>query len=546
VTLRMFGADQRGNFTLLFALAFVVAIGAAAVGVDSASLYYERRQVQASVDLAAMTAAGNPAEAQRLAQLVMVDAGLLPPDSTTGLTVVTGRYFADVHRPIEQRFTPGATPVNAVQVSFEKPGTLYFGRSFTSSPQIGATALAAFTPEVSFGLGTRLASLNQGVANRLLTALLGTNVSLSVMDYNALASARVDALSFLGALGQQLDIETGSYVDILNMRARSGQIAAALADVTTGPVHQVLNVLSNGGRGTQVLVGKLVNLGVLGSRELGSGSSAGVSLSALEVIMAAARLSDGQKQVTLDLVPNVPNLTALQVALAIGEAPQGSGWTRIGERGATVRSSQLRLRILAQLLGGDVLLRAGVRVPILLDVAHAEAQVSSITCPTAENRNGSAVIAVRPGVLKLSLGEASDEQLRNFGQPLYPGRVKLIDVLLLKVSGAAQVEIAQNDSVMLSFSSQEIGAGATKTARTRTMVTSLMTSLFNSLDIRVDVGPLLVPLTLLEGTVRALITPLGPTLDLTLAGVFSALGLGLGEADVKVFGVRCTAPALVR
>jgi len=262
--------------------------------------------------------------------------------------------------------------------------------------------------------------------------------------------------------------------------------------------------------------------------------------------MAAARLSDGQKQVTLDLVPNVPNLTALQVALAIGEAPQGSGWTRIGERGATVRSSQLRLRILAQLLGGDVLLRAGVRVPILLDVAHAEAQVSSITCPTAENRNGSAVIAVRPGVLKLSLGEASDEQLRNFGQPLYPGRVKLIDVLLLKVSGAAQVEIAQNDSVMLSFSSQEIGAGATKTARTRTMVTSLMTSLFNSLDIRVDVGPLLVPLTLLEGTVRALITPLGPTLDLTLAGVFSALGLGLGEADVKVFGVRCTAPALVR
>lgn len=546
MTIRRFWADQRGNFALLFAMAFVVSIGAAAVAVDSASLYYERRAVQASVDLAAMTAAGNPAEAQRLAQLVMVDAGMLPADSRAGLSVVTGRYLADVHRPIEQRFTPGATPINAVQVSFEKPGTLYFGRAFTTSPQIAATALAAFTPEVSFALGTRLASLNQGVANGLLSALLGTNVSLSVMDYNALAGARVDALRFLGALGQQLDIEAGSYVDVLNMRARSGQIAAALADITTGPVHQVLNVLSNGGRGTEVPVGKILDMGILGSRELGGGSSAGVSLSALEVLMAAARLSDGQKQVGLNLGANVPNLTSLRLDLAIGEVPQGSGWARVGERGATVRSSQLRLKIVAQLLGGAVLLNAGVRVPILLEVAHAEAQVSAISCPTADNRSGSAVIAVRPGVLKLTLGDASDEQLRNFGQPLYPARAKLIDVLLLKVSGAAQVEVAQTDSIMLNFSSQEIGAGATKTARTRTMVTSLMTSLFNSLDLRIDVGPLLVPLTLLEGAVRALITPLGPTLDMTLAGVFSTLGLGLGEADVKVFGVRCTAPALVR
>ena len=50
---------------------------------------------------------------------------------------------------------------------------------------------------------------------------------------------------------------------------------------------------------------------------------------------------------------------------------------------------------------------------------------------------------------------------------------------------------------------------------------------------------------LIKSTLRALLMTLAPTLDLTISGIFSALGLGVGEADVRVYGVRCGGAVLV-
>jgi uncharacterized membrane protein len=49
------------------------------------------------------------------------------------------------------------------------------------------------------------------------------------------------------------------------------------------------------------------------------------------------------------------------------------------------------------------------------------------------------------------------------------------------------------------------------------------------------IGPLL----------EALLAPLAPTLDLTISTLLETLGLSLGEADVQVYGVRCTHAVLV-
>lgn len=540
-----FRRDERGNMAILFAFGFTVSAVVSAVAVDAASLYHERRLLQAGVDLAAISAAADPSRATEIAQSVLAGARLLAPASTDGLSVVTGRYDPGI-ADIAGRFIPGATPANAVAVRLERQGTLHFAGHFAPVPLIDAGGIASVTPEVSFSLGSRLASLNGGLANAVLSGLLGTSVALTVADYAALAGARVDALSFLDALGQQLAVTSGTYDDLLSMSADAGAIAAALAELTAGPARTALQTLAGGGAGHTVPLADFVSLGRLGGLQLGSGGAVDLSLSALEILSAAAAMADGDRQVSLNLGAGVPGLVSLGLDLSIGEPPQGGGWFAVGPAGTVVRTAQLRLRLRAQLLGGPILLGAGVNLPLWLDLAHAEAQVVSASCPSPLAPHGSATIAVRPGAARLGLGVLSDAALQDFGLPPPQVPVHLVNVLLLKITGTAHVELAQTTPILLDFSSAEIGAGTLKTARTETLVSSLVGTLLGDLDLTVSVlGIGLASPAVIAQTLRNLLAPLAPTLDLTIAGTLGALGLGVGEADVRVYGVRCDHAVLV-
>lgn len=543
--LRRFLTDQRGNMAILFAVGFAVSAMVSAVAVDAAALYHERRGMQAAVDVAALQAARDPARAEAIVRAALTEAGQLDPDAD--LEVSVGQYRADEALLPQDRFVAGAANANAVSVRLRRLGALHFAASFTGSPMLGVQSLAMVTPEVSFSVGSRLASLNGGLANAILSRLLGTTVSLSVMDYHGLADARVDALAFLDALAQQVHLEAGTYDQLLAMEATTGDIAEALATLTSGATRTALNTLALGGAGNRVQLGKLVAPGRLGELALGSSDAvADLDLSVLEILTATAALADGDRQVSLNLGAAVPGLASLKLDLALGEPPQGGGWFAIGPAGAVVRTSQLRLRLLAQLLGGAVLGGAGVRLPVWLDLAHSEAQVASATCPGPQASNGTARIAVRPGVFRLAIGDLSDAGLTSFGTPPNVQPVRLVDALLLRITGSALAEMAQTGPVTLDFSSGDIGSGLVRTARTHTPVSSLFGSLFGKLGLTVSVlGLGLSSPTVIAESLRLLLAPLAPTLDLTLDGVLSTLGLGLGEADVQVYGVRCSSAVLV-
>jgi uncharacterized membrane protein len=140
----------------------------------------------------------------------------------------------------------------------------------------------------------------------------------------------------------------------------------------------------------------------------------------------------------------------------------------------------------------------------------------------------------------------SDASLADFGVPPSAAPVRLIDNLLLRVTGAAMVELAQTSPVRLDFSSADIAAGTMRTARTETLVASLSAALLDRVDLTVNVlGLGLSPPHLIAQAVRSLLVPLAPQLDNTLNATLSALGIGLGEADVRVYGVRCDRSVLV-
>lgn len=539
-----FFRDSSGNMAVLFATAFSLSGVIGAIAVDAAALYHERRVIQSTVDLAALSAARNPGRAGEIAAEVLTQAGFA---DQAGLVVTVGRFEADATRAPEDRFVPGRTPANAVKVQFERPGTLHFAASFTQSPMIGATGLATVTPEVSFSLGSRLASLNGGIANALLSTLLGTTVSLSVVDYNGLASARVDALSFLDALALEMGLNAGSYNEILSSEAYAGDIAAALASLVTGAEKAALTTLANAGQGSRVPLGKLFDLGRYGSLGLDSaGAALNARVSALEVLSAAAALADGDKQVWLSLGGHLPGIAALSVELAIGEPPQGGAWFAVGPVDTVIRTAQVRLRVDAQFLGGLVLQGAVIRLPLWLDLAHAEARVAGASCPDRDHPNGTAEIAVLPGALELAIGQVTNAQMRDFGATLPVTPVRILDALLLRISAAAHVEVAQTTPVLLAFSSGDIGTARLKTAKTTTLVTSLGQSLLANLKLEISVlGLGLSPLNVIANALKAAITPIAAPLDSIVNTLLTTLGLGIGEADVRVYGVRCLNPVLV-
>ncbi|MBO9590391.1 TadG family pilus assembly protein [Devosia sp.] len=536
--------DRSGNMAVLFATAFSLSGVIGAIAVDAAALYHERRVIQSTVDLAAISAARNPERAEEIAADVLTQAGFV---DQAGLVVTVGRFDADATRAPEDRFVPNGSPANAVKVQFERPGTLHFAASFTQSPMVGATGLATVTPEVSFSLGSRLASLNGGIANALLGTLLGTTVSLSVADYNGLASVRVDALSFLNALALEVGLEAGSYDELLATKAYAGDIAAALASLVTGAQKTALTTLANAGNGNSVPLGKLFDLGRYGSLALDSaGSVLNARLSALEILSAAAALADGDKQIWLSLGGNLPGIAALSVELSIGEPPQGGGWFAIGPVDTVIRTAQVRLRIDAQFLGGLVLQGAVIRLPLWLDLAHAEARVAGATCPDRDHPNGTAHIAVLPGALELAVGKVTNAQMRDFGAALPVTPVRILDALLLQISASAHVEVAQTTPVMLEFSSSDIGAARLKTAKTTTLVSSLGQSLLGDLKLEISVlGLGLSPLNVIANALKTAITPIAAPLDSIVNTLLTTLGLGIGEADVRVYGVRCLNPVLV-
>lgn len=536
--------DRSGNMAVLFATAFSLSGVIGAIAVDAAALYHERRMIQSAVDLAAISAARSPDRAEEIVAAVLTEAGFA---DQAGLAVTVGRFEADASRAPGDRFVPNLTPANAVKVQFERPGTLHFAASFTQSPMIGASGLATVTPEVSFSLGSRLASLNGGIANALLSTLLGTSVSLSVMDYNGLAAARVDALSFLDALALEMGINAGSYDDILAADAYAGDIAAALASLVTGAEKTALNTLALAGSGSRVPLGKLFDLGRYGSLALDSaGSVVNAQLSALEILSAAAALADGDKQIWLSLGGKLPGIAALSVELSIGEPPQGGGWFAIGPVDTVIRTAQLRLRIDAQFLGGLVLQSALISLPLWLDLAHAEARVAGATCPDRDHPNGTAEIAVLPGALELAVGKVTNAQMRDFGAPLPVTPVRILYALLLDISASAHVEVAQTTPVLLEFSSSDIGTARLKTAKTSTVVSSLGQSLLAGLKLEITVlGLGLAPLNVLANALKTAITPIAAPLDSIVNTLLTTLGLGVGEADVRVYGVRCLSPVLV-
>lgn len=544
------GGDRRGGVSMIVALAAAMLLASAAVGIDLGSIYLESRKLQGVADLAALAAANDIDKARTAAEATVAANGL---GSNVTVELELGSYTPDASIPAARRFVVTNVNPSAARVRLRSQARLAFGAFVLGKPSVAISRVgaAAQTQLASFSIGSRLASLNGGVANALLSGLTGSNVSLSVMDYNALASADVDLLRYVPALATRMDMKAATFDQVLDSKVSAPTALNALADVltTNGKTREAgsIRTLAAASVGVPDLkLSHLLDLGVYGDQDRVTDSSrATIALSSLDLARALLLTGQEGRQVALDLSAGAPGLLDAGAWLAIGERPNNSPWLSVtSDKNVILRTAQTRLYIELEAtpLGAAGLGFTRVRLPVLVELAEGRAKLDAISC--ASNQVS---IAASPGIGRLAIGEIDENKLNNFKKALSIDPARFVAVPLLSVSGKADVNIGGEAWRTLTFTQSDISGGVIRTASTRDTTAATLSSLIGATDLTVSLAGFgLSPLTggiktSVGNTLGALATPL----DATLNSLTDLLGVRLGELDVRVNGLRCRDAALV-
>jgi uncharacterized membrane protein len=550
---RSFLRDQRGAVAIVTAAAGVTVVGMTALAVDVGAIFLQSRQLQGIADLAAISGANELDNASSAVStttnLNAWRSGAIKAKTTVG----TYRPAAGV-APTDRFSTGGPTP-NAVRVKLEAPATVYFARIFThkSYITISRTATAARPELASFEIGSRLAALRGGVANAALSALTGSSVSLTVMDYNALVTADVDLLGYMKALQTHAHLEGASFDKALaaeiNNREALNVLADTLASGGNVSAAAALRKVATAANQDPAQLQKLFDLGPYGAFDrLNETGGSEVRVNALDIANALLMLSKEGRQVKLDVTAAAPGLASADAWLAIGERPNQSPWLAIDDDGGvTVRTAQARLyletKIAPGLLGASGV--ANVRLPLLVELASAEARLSDIDCKSARAAR-SATLDVRPSLGRAAIADIDVTKLNDFKTTLTESPAVLAQILLIKIKGQAGVDIGGHQWQSVKFTQAEIDARTVRTVQTNDIAEATVTSLLGDLNVTISpLGGLGLGKNAILAALSGVLSGATPAIDNVLIGITDILGLHLGEADVRVNGLRCKPAVLV-
>ena len=573
--LKNFARNQKGGAAILFAISATVVIGFGAMAVDVGNFFYEKRKLQTANDLAALAAASDLPRAQAAAQASTTQNGF--PGSTIQL-LQPGIYTPDPNKAPNARFVPSSvTAANAVRIDMRTTTPLLLGRVLSSSTttpapgtvplQAGNTTVASFSSgdvpigssavafqdaQASFAVGSRLLKLDGGLLNGLLGGLLGGGVSLTVMDYDALVKARVDLFDFSKRLATRLNLTAATYDDVLKADAKLGDVLAAVVDASrdhdtrSGTATAALGRLAAASAsGLPVKLSSLISFGPAGDKPLSGPKPLAASLSALDIVSAVAQIANGRRQIDVGLNLNLPGVAAVSLKLGIGERPVGTSLMRVGRAGASVHTAQTRLLLTVDLVGSGA--ASLVRLPLYLELASATARLTGIQCNPGAVSTSRVTLGVTPALVDAWIGQVSMAEFNNFSTAPNPPAATLLNVAgLAKVSGRAHVTMTNLSEAAVSFSYPEIQRGDKKTTSTQNFVATLLGRLVGDLELRVEALGLGLGLPGLDGLVSGVIANAATPLDQILNGVLGTLGIGLGQADSWVTGVRCGGAVLVQ
>lgn len=547
--LRRFFHDKRGNIAIMSAGVLLLIVGCAALGVDVGTIFADRRKVQSAADLAAIVAASDITRASAAATAAVTKNNYA---SFSLLAVEPGVYKADASLTPAQRFVAAATPANAVRVKMQTQTPLYFGKVLTGASNftINTTAIASTTQMASFAIGSRLASVNGGLLNSLLGGMLGTTLNLSVMDYQALIDAKINVFDFMSALATKINVSGVTYNSLLSTNVKVADIVSAMVTAQTAAngLNAATTALSNVSLAmagiTQTITPRaLVNAGPYGEMIVGQQPKNGVTISAFDMLAATGALANGTNQIAANVNLSLPGIASVTLMATVGERPVGTSWVTVGSAGATVHTAQTRILLQIQLIGSGSV--SVVNLPVYVEIASGTATLNSVSCGYPNVNTSSVQLGVSPGIVDAWIGNVTPANMTNFSVKPTPPAVNIVNLGIIQVSGRAHATMANTSPTNVNFSYADIQAHNKKTVNTTGFTSSLTASLLNDLSLTVNLGPLGLPLPGIAPLVTSIISGATASIDSLVASVLQSLGVGLGQADVWVTGVRCDGAVLV-
>jgi uncharacterized membrane protein len=564
---------ERGAVTLVASISMTVILGLAALVADAGALHLAKQRLQAATDAAALSATYPIAEGTGGSPLSFAQSYLAKNISGASIvSAISGTYCPDSAASVSGRFTAGQTKCanesditaqNAVQVTANVVSPLYFGRVLTggASETLTATATAAQINEAGFYAGTGTASLNAGLVNAILMSVLpGSSINLSLAQYNGLLGANIDALAFMNALATNVGISSGTYNSVLTSSATVQQVIQSEIDAlnTPGSVASVaLNTLKTDIVGSpRLTLSSLLDVGAWKDVGIGSvtePSALSATLNAFQLASLTAQVANGASFANIPTTSlGVPGVATTTAAASVIQPPQGPAFA-FSPVGVTVHTAQVRLQLNLQLLSalsvpsGLSVVSAPVNLPIYLEVAPGNAQLTGITCGFNPATDAQIQIQASSGLAKAYVGTVSKTVMSNVTNPVTVSPATLVNVLnLITVTGQGSASVGGSNLTNLTFNQTQIANLTPQTVGSTSLGGSLISSLGNSTTLSGTLlGISLAPASPTLKSLTSLLAPVFAGLDPIVDNLLAGLGIQVGTISVTATGVRCGAPTLV-
>lgn len=564
---------QHGAVAVLAVIWLSIAI-AALGAIDIGNVYFVRRQLQRTADLAAMAAvqvistSGGCTTATTAAQQNATSNGFTADGTKTILNTTCGRWDTSTNT----YFGTTGNPVNAVQVTTTQVVPYFF---LGPSRTVTATSTALASNIDAFSLGTGIATINtqqSALLNAILGGLLNTSVSLSVGDMQSLATAHIKLEDLMVALGastmQGMLATTVSYQNLMVAMVKALQ---AGGDTVNAAILQTLVVAIPGGQNITVGDGGASAPGLLALGLANPNAATAATINAFDAVMVAAQIAQRSPDGTQGNAP-VINVTAglagvagisLQIinppALAVGEGGtttvNGVTTARTMARTAVVNASINLSNPLPPLnLGVAAISVLSSPLVVTLALAPGTATLNPVDCESTKAATN-ATIQVSPSIASICLaGNASCSGTVNLASISVAG-VNLANVILHRIGplqpgpGTITPLVFNGSSgsfdSTLSANSNAIGSdGAVLTTQLLAALPgALDISVFNnSIDLTSRISPIL---SLVGSTLTPLLQPVFALLDTVVVPTLSLLGIQVGTATVHNMSLTCGVSQLV-
>lgn len=551
---------------------FLVVALAALAAIDVGNVFFVRRQLQRTADMAALAAV----------QVVSTPTGCATSVSTAAQANATANGFTagttKTLKAVCGRWTPGAaatafnksgTPANAVSVNVSQyvPYLFLLGKGQT----VTASSVAVASNVAVFSLGTGIATLNtqQSVLlNAILGGLLHSNVALSVGDTQSLAAANINLAGLMTALN------AGSMQGLLATSVSYQQLVVAMVkalqsggDTIDAAILQTLAVTVPGGQNINLGYNSSTSTGLLALGLANPDSAATATINVLDTVLAAAQIAQSNSSGTAPVINVAAGLTGIAgmsmqminpPVLAVGEA----GLTPP----VTARTSAIKVTLTLAALPSVNLGLASVALlntPLMvtLYVAPGTAQLSNVDC---ENTKAATTVTfkVTPGVAGLCLGGVTNCTPGSVVPPVNVASVTLLGVNVLNVAlaglGPAQLSPGSTDvSINGSSGSFNVVAQPVNSNALGSDLSSLTSALLgqlsnpNALTLQVLGSNLLGDLlssviSLVSTTLSPLLQSIFGLLNAVVGPVLTLLGVQIGTATVHNMSLTCGVPQLVQ